>query len=172
MHFRMNIIDNEFISGKLKSEFGNKILNIEILYGLLTITIEKNSNIEIVGWLANEKDLQFTFLTDLTGIHYPEQKGQELGVVYHLHSFKNNIRLRLKLFVNIENPIAKSMTEVFGSANWMERETYDFYGILFEGHPNLKRILNMDEMDYFPMQKQYPLEDQEREDKNDKFFGR
>jgi NADH-quinone oxidoreductase subunit C len=139
---------------------------------LLIITIDTDSNIDVIRWLANEKDLQFTFLTDLTGIHYPEQKGQELGVVYHLHSFKNNIRLRLKLFTDIKKPIVKSMTEVFGSANWMERETYDFFGILFEGHPNLKRILNMDEMDYFPMQKQYPLEDQKRVDKDDKFFGR
>jgi NADH-quinone oxidoreductase subunit C len=168
----MNKVDNEYISSKLKLQFGSKILNIETAYGMLAFTIEKNSNIEIVRWLANEKDLEFTFLSDLTGIHYPDQKGQELGVVYHLHSFKNNIRLRIKLFVDIEKPVVKSMTEVFGSANWMERETYDFFGILFEGHPNLKRILNMDEMDYFPLQKQFPLEDQEREDKDDKFFGR
>jgi NADH-quinone oxidoreductase subunit C len=168
----MITIDNDYITDKLKSKFGNQILNVEVLYGMLTFTIEQNSNIDIVRWLADENDLQFTFLTDLTGIHYPEQKGQELGVVYHLHSFTNNIRLRIKLFVDIENPEVKSMTAVFGSANWMERETYDFYGILFKGHPNLKRILNMEEMDYFPMQKQYPLEDQEREDKDDKFFGR
>jgi NADH-quinone oxidoreductase subunit C len=168
----MNTIDNEYISTKIKSQFGSKILNVEILYGLLTITINKDSNVEIVKWLTNNLELQFNFLTDLTGIHYPEQAKQELGVVYHLHSFKNNIRLRLKLFVDIEKPVVRSMTEVYGSANWMERETYDFYGILFEGHPNLKRILNMDEMDYFPMQKQYPLEDQKREDKDDNFFGR
>ena len=172
MNLRMNKIDNEYISIRIKSQFGSKILNIEILYDLLTITIEPNSNIEIVRWLATEKELQFTFLTDLTGIHYPDQKGQELGVIYHLHSFKNNIRLRLKLFIDVKMPKVKSMTEVFGSANWMERETYDFFGVLFEGHPNLKRILNMDEMDYFPLQKQYPLEDQQREDKDDKFFGR
>jgi NADH-quinone oxidoreductase subunit C len=65
-----------------------------------------------------------------------------------------------------------SITALFEAANWMERETYDFYGIRFEGHPNLKRILNMDEMDYFPLQKQYPLEDGKREDKEDLYFGR
>jgi NADH-quinone oxidoreductase subunit C len=168
----MNAVNNTYILEKIKSKFESKILHIDLPYGLLTLTIESGSIIEIVRWLANEKDLQFNFLTDLTGIHYPDLKGQELGVVYHLHSFQNNIRIRLKLFVDIEKPIVKSMTEIFGSANWMERETYDFYGIRFQGHPNLKRILNMDEMDYFPLQKQYPLEDQEREDKNDKFFGR
>jgi NADH-quinone oxidoreductase subunit C len=164
----MNAIDNEYI----KSQFGSKILNVEILYGLLTITIDKDSNVDIVKWLTNDQELQFNFLTDITGVHFPDQTGQELSVVYHLHSFINNIRLRLKLFVDIKKPMVRTMTEVHGSANWMERETYDFYGILYEGHPNLKRILNMDEMDYFPMQKQYPLEDQKREDKDDKFFGR
>jgi NADH-quinone oxidoreductase subunit C len=80
--------------------------------------------------------------------------------------------LRVKLFVDSANPVVQSIFPIFKSANWMERETYDFYGIIFKGHPNLIRILNMDEMDYFPMQKQYPLEDQQREDKKDKFFGR
>jgi NADH-quinone oxidoreductase subunit C len=61
---------------------------------------------------------------------------------------------------------------VFAAANWLERETYDFYGVIFEGHPNLKRILNVDEMIIFPMRKEYPLEDQTREDKNDSMFGR
>jgi NADH-quinone oxidoreductase subunit C len=168
----MNRVNNEYISDKIKSQFGQNILKIETIYNLLTLTVEKDSIIDVVRWLANEDELQFSFLTDLTGVHYPDQPGQELGVVYHLHSFKNNLRLRLKIFVSIEKPEVKSMTELFGSANWMERETYDFFGIQFKGHPNLKRILNMDEMDYFPLQKQYPLEDQQREDKDDKFFGR
>jgi NADH-quinone oxidoreductase subunit C len=65
-----------------------------------------------------------------------------------------------------------TLTSVFQAANWMERETYDFYGVNFEGHPNLKRILNVDEMTIFPMRKEYPLEDQVRQDKNDTMFGR
>jgi NADH-quinone oxidoreductase subunit C len=168
----MNTINNETVADKLKVQFGDKILNIDTSSDILTITVEKDSIIEIVHWLSNDKELRFSFLTDLTGVHYPDQKGQELGVVYHLHSFINNLRLRIKLFADIEKPEVKSMTELFGSANWMERETYDFFGIIFKGHPNLKRILNMDEMDYFPLQKQYPLEDQQREDKDDKYFGR
>jgi NADH-quinone oxidoreductase subunit C len=66
----------------------------------------------------------------------------------------------------------KSITSFFSAANWMERETYDFYGIIFEDHPNLKRILNVEYMDYFPMRKEYPLEDPTREDKDDRYFGR
>ena len=65
-----------------------------------------------------------------------------------------------------------SITPVFPGADWFEREAYDFYGILFEGHPNLKRILNVEYLDYFPMRKEYPLEDPTREDKDNRFFGR
>ena len=105
-------------------------------------------------------------------VHYPEEKGRELCVVYHLHSWKNAIRLRIKCYLSQDNPSIKSLTTLFDGANWQERETFDFFGIQFEGHPNMTRILNMDEMDYHPMLKQYHLEDETREDKDDRFFGR
>ena len=82
------------------------------------------------------------------------------------------IRLRFKVYTSIENPEVFTATKIFAAANWMERETYDFYGVKFLGHPNLKRILNVDEMDYFPMRKEYPLEDFQRKDKDDEMFGR
>jgi NADH-quinone oxidoreductase subunit C len=84
---------------------------------------------------------------------------------------KNN-RIRVKTFFPISNPEIPSVTDIWLGANWMERETYDFFGVKFKGHPNLKRILNMDEMDIYPLRKEYPLEDQTREDKNDSMFGR
>jgi len=83
-----------------------------------------------------------------------------------------NQRLRLKVFLPSDKPEVKTLTTVFAGANWMERETYDFFGVIFEGHPNLKRILNVDDMLIFPMRKEYPLEDQTREVKNDLMFGR
>lgn len=85
---------------------------------------------------------------------------------------ENNVRLRIKTFIPIAKPEIASVTSLYSSANWMERETYDFYGIIFTGHPNLTRILNVDEMDYFPMRKEYPLEDGTRQDKVDEYFGR
>ena len=165
-------ISNNIIADSLREKFGKKILHISDPSGLLTITIHKDDNIEVISFLVNNAAYEFTFLTDLCGIHYPEQSGRELGVIYHLHSLRHNIRIRIKTYVDAGLPVLNSLTSLFQSANWMERETYDFYGIRFEGHPNLKRILNMDEMDYFPLQKQYPLEDGKREDKEDLYFGR
>ena len=83
-----------------------------------------------------------------------------------------NDRLRYKVFTSIENTDVYTASKLFSAANWMERETYDFFGINFVGHPNLIRILNVDEMDYFPMRKEFPLEDQTRIDKDDEMFGR
>ncbi|HMX81199.1 MAG TPA: NADH-quinone oxidoreductase subunit C, partial [Ferruginibacter sp.] len=84
----------------------------------------------------------------------------------------DNIRIRFKIYADIEKPDVFSATALYQAANVMERETYDFFGVNFVGHPNLKRILNVDEMDYFPMRKQYPVEDQLRIDKDDEMFGR
>jgi NADH-quinone oxidoreductase subunit C len=89
-----------------------------------------------------------------------------------LHNLKENVRIRFKVFVPSAKPDVFSATALYESANFMERETYDFYGVNFLGHPNLIRILNVDEMDYFPMRKEFPLEDQTRIDKDDEMFGR
>jgi NADH-quinone oxidoreductase subunit C len=85
---------------------------------------------------------------------------------------KDNVRIRLTVYTDILTPDVFTASKLFSSANWMERETYDFFGINFVGHENLKRILNVDEMDYFPLRKEYPLEDQTRIDKDDQMFGR
>jgi NADH-quinone oxidoreductase subunit C len=125
----------------------------------------------VIRYLKEDENLKFTFLTDLCGIHYPD-RGLPLGVIYHLHNLRENFRLRVKTFLTLKDPVVPTVTDLFASANWMERETYDFYGILFEGHPNLKRILNVEYLDFFPMRKEYPLEDPTREDKDDRYFGR
>ncbi|WP_461487049.1 NADH-quinone oxidoreductase subunit C, partial [Pedobacter sp.] len=82
------------------------------------------------------------------------------------------IRARLKVFLHENDPRNASATVLWNGANWMERETYDFFGVKFEGHPDLRRILNMDDLGVHPMLKQYPLEDPNRVDKKDEYFGR
>ncbi|MBG9376592.1 NADH-quinone oxidoreductase subunit C [Panacibacter sp. DH6] len=165
-------LTNDIIREKLTARFGEQLTNVEEPYGMLTFEAPKALNVELLRFLFDDETLRFQFLTDLTAVHYPDLKGRELAVVYHLHNLYDNIRIRFKVFTDINTPDVLSATAVYESANWMERETYDFYGINFVGHPNLKRILNVDEMDYFPMRKEYPLEDQTRIDKDDEMFGR
>jgi NADH-quinone oxidoreductase subunit C len=164
-------MENKTIIDKLSASFSNVILLTEESYGMLSVTVERSAIFEVIRFLKEEKELQFGFLTSLCGIHYPE-KELPLGIVYHMHNLHQNKRIRVKTFTPVNDPTVKSVTPLFAAANWMERETYDFYGIIFEGHPNLKRILNVDYMDYFPLRKEYPLEDSTREDKDDRFFGR
>ena len=165
-------LSNDTIQSKLTEKFGDVLTHWEEPYGLLTFTAPKEFNLKVLNFLYDDEELGFRFLTDLTGVHYPDRKGEELCVVYHLHNLISNVRVRMKVYTNIEQPDIYTATGLFSGANWMERETYDFYGVNFLGHPNLKRVLNVDEMDYFPLRKEFPLEDQTRIDKDDEMFGR
>jgi len=167
----MEELTNQRIAERLKEKFGDSILNVEEPYNLLTITFQREKLLDILKFLYNDPELGFTFLTDITGVHYPDPN-DELGAVYHLHNLPKNKRVRLKSFFPKNDAWIDSATPVFSAANWMERETYDFFGINFKGHPNLKRILNVDDLDYFPLRKEYALEDPTRTDKKDEMFGR
>lgn len=165
-------LTNEIIRQKLTEKFGEQITDWEEPYGMLTFTSEKNLNLKVLQYLYEEPELEFQFMTDLTGVHFPNQEAKELAVVYHLHNLKENVRIRYKIFTDIKQPDVFTASALFSAANWMERETFDFFGVNFIGHPNLKRILNIEEMEYFPLRKEYPLEDQKRTDKDDEMFGR
>ncbi|HXB95046.1 MAG TPA: NADH-quinone oxidoreductase subunit C [Puia sp.] len=165
-------LTNETIKERLIGRFADQLSHFEEPYGLLTFEAPRDLNLKVLQFLFDDEELRFRFLTDLTAVHYPGTPGRELAVVYHLHNLVDNIRLRFKVFTSIEHPDIFTATQLYSSANWMERETFDFFGINFVGHPNLKRILNVDEMDYFPMRKEFPLEDQTRVDKDDAMFGR
>ena len=160
----------DLIRQRLTERFGDRLTNFEEPYGMLSFEAPKELNIEVMRFLYDE--LGFRFLTDLTAVHYPAYAGRELAVVYHLHNLVENVRLRFKVFTPVAQPDVNTATVLFESANWQEREAYDFFGVNFVGHPNLKRIMNVDEMDYFPMRKEYPLEHQTRIDKDDEMFGR
>jgi NADH-quinone oxidoreductase subunit C len=166
----MELKDQERIIGVIKLKYEGEILRTEMLYDFLTITLKKEKIIEIIRHLYDHADTGFKFLTTLCGIHYPDTS--QIAIMYQLHNLQTNERLRLKIYLPEENPKVDTLTSVFPSANWMERETYDFFGVTFEGHPNLTRILNVEDMIMFPMRKEFPLEDQIRQDKNDTMFGR
>ncbi len=159
------------IAETLKSKFGDDILAVEVPYDFLTLTIRREKIYEIIQFLHDDASLEFKFLTDICGVHNPDA-AEKFTLVYHLHNLHKNYRIRLKATAGGEHPEVSSITGIFPGANWMERETFDFYGIHFKGHPNLKRILNVDDMLIYPLRKEFPLEDQVRLDKNDAQFGR
>ena len=162
------IIDK--VKGKIEAKFPGSIEFSELPYGFPSITVKKEHIHDVLGLLKNDEEMNFHFLTDLTGMQTADDK--QLGVIYHLHNMPRNMRVRIKTFMPIDKPEIPTATDLWSGANWMERETFDFYGVRFKGHPNLKRILNVDEMDIHPLRKEFPLEDQTRDDKRDKMFGR
>ena len=163
----------EDIQNKLTAKFGDAVKDYSESYGMLTFEIDREKLLEVVRYLRDDETLRFNFLTTLCGMHFPDNElERQFASVYHMHNWVDNVRIRFKAFLNGENPEVESVTSLFESANWQERETYDFYGIIFKGHPDLRRILNMDEMVSFPMRKEFPLEDANRTDKDDRYFGR
>lgn len=163
-------IAHENIISILKEKYEDQILLVETPYEFLTVILKKDKIKEIIHYLYHHEGTKFQFLTTLFGVHYPDQN--EIAVVYQLHNMVSNQRVRLKIYLPADKPSTPTITDIFAGANWMERETYDFFGVNFEGHPKLKRILNVEDMIIFPMRKEYPLEDQTREDKNNAMFGR
>jgi NADH-quinone oxidoreductase subunit C len=160
------------VGDKLKTHFGSGLISAEMVADYPVFVVNRDIIEEVVKFLYHDEELAFQYLTTLAGLHYPDNKGHELGVMYQLHNLQKNFRIRLKIFFSINDLVVPTITTVFSGANWMERQEFDFYGIIFKGHPNLKRILNVDDMNYHPMRKEYPLEDGTREDKDDRLFGR
>ena len=161
------------IQDKLVDAFGESTFHFNQDAAIFSFEVAADKITAIILFLKNDPSLRFHFLTDLCGVHYPDNViERQFAVVYHMHNWYENKRIKIKVFINGETPEIKTLSNIFPSSNWMERETYDFYGINFIGHPQLKRILNMDEMVSHPMRKEFPMEDGGRTDKDDRFFGR
>lgn len=161
------------IQNKIIEKFDSEAFSFRMEQDILTFEVSPSVIKDVIRFMKDDDTLRFNFLTDLCGVHYPNnEKDAQFAVVYLLHNWIDNIRVRVKTFLNGDNPEVDTVVEVFAAANWMERETYDFYGINFIGHPNMKRILNDEGMVSFPMRKDHPLEDSGRTDKDDRFFGR
>ncbi len=167
----MDNFDNQYIITRLQEHFGTNVQVIGESFDLLSVGTSKENIIDLLTFLKDDTSLSFRYLTDITAVHYPELD-LPFCIVYHLHNMIRNVRIRVKVFIGGEVPSIPTATTLWNGANWMERETYDFFGIDFQGHPDLRRILNMDELEVFPMRKEYPLEDPNRVDKKDFYFGR
>jgi len=170
---------DEALLADLRRVLGERILFHEA-DDVPTIGVEASALFDAVTALYRDEALAYRYLTDLFGMHYPagageagrEARGEDLGLQVLLYNMEKGRRLRVTCRFPVGSPEVASLTPLFPAANWLERETYDFFGIRFKGHPNLKRILNIESMTVFPMRKDFPLEDQSREDKDDPMFGR
>lgn len=165
------VVTNEELITLLGTRFGEQLTHVEEPYGMLTFRTSKDRIIEVLTFLKSNDTAPFNFLTDITAVHYPEADNA-IAVVYHLNSLTTRARIRIKVYLHVTSVHIPTATTLWNAANWMERETYDFFGVIFDGHPDLRRILNMDDLGVFPLLKQYPLEDPNRVDKQDAYFGR
>jgi NADH-quinone oxidoreductase subunit C len=127
----------------------------QIAYGELTLTVAADTIVDLVRLLREDARFGFINLTDVCGVDWPSRE-KRFDVVYHLLSPRQNVRLRLKLMTDADTPVP-SITPVFPGADWFEREAYDLYGIVFSGHPDLRRILTDYGFDGHPLRKDFPL---------------
>jgi NADH-quinone oxidoreductase subunit C len=142
---------------KLKARFGADILAAESARGEETIVVSRDRAAEILRALYVEPDFVFNFLSDLTAVDWPERTPR-FEVVYHLHSLAKGHRLRVKVGVGVADSWAHSVATIWKAADWLERECFDMFGIRFEGHPDLRRILLYDSFQGYPLRKDYPYQ--------------
>ena len=140
---------------KINSELATKIKFSEIKHNHLYLNIDCEDLNEVIVFLKNDSSTKFRQLIDLTAVDYPEEK-QRFKLIYLLLSHENNFRVILSYSIN-ENEVIPSITEIFPSANWMEREVFDMYGIKFKNHPDLRRILTDYNFQGYPLRKDFPL---------------
>jgi NADH-quinone oxidoreductase subunit C len=137
--------------------FSDAIEKVIVDRGELTLHIKRERLVEVAKILRDTPSLRFEFCLGVSGVHYPNEKGRELHAVYPLLSITNNRRIRLEVWVPESDPHIPSLVEVWAGNNWNERETYDMFGIIFDGHPALTRILMPDDWPGHPQRKDYPL---------------
>lgn len=148
---------NEDLAALINTRFPEAILGTNIFRNELTLTVKKDSVAEVARFLKEQEELDFDFLSDLCGVDRVETD-DVFEVVYHLYSLSKNHRVRLKAPVPADTPCLPTVTGVWKTANWHERETYDMFGITFDGHPDLRKILTPDDFEGYPLRKDYPLD--------------
>jgi len=140
---------------KLKAQFGDRLQEVTDDYGELAVKLARQDLVEVVRFLRDDPELQYRHLSDVTATDWPEaEKRHEL--IYHLYSYEICEYIRLKLRV-AEGESVPTLCGDWDTANWLEREVYDMFGVQFEGHPDLRRILMWDDFEGYPLRKDYPL---------------
>ena len=145
----------EELSAYIDGAVGAQLLTSNVAFGELTLTLSADNLLDVARFLRDDSRVRFVSLIDICGVDYPE-RAERFEVVYHLLSPQQNVRIRIKLSV-AEGQAVPSLTGLFSGANWFEREAYDMYGILFSGHPDLRRLLTDYGFDGHPLRKDFPL---------------
>tara|TARA_R110000868_G_scaffold411035_1_gene701441 strand:- start:19208 stop:19861 length:654 start_codon:yes stop_codon:yes gene_type:complete len=140
----------------VEKKFSDGILNAEIANRELTLTVRKKDTLSVLKYLRDDRRMMFKCLMDVCGVDWLGKRDERFDVVYHLLSLNKNMRVRVKVSIS-EDDHMPSVCELFESANWFEREAYDMFGIQFDKHPDLRRILNDYGFDGFPLRKDFPL---------------
>ncbi|MDH3628517.1 MAG: NADH-quinone oxidoreductase subunit C [Acidobacteriota bacterium] len=135
--------------------FGDRVRHGGEHQGQHWCTLDAENLLEIAAWLRDEPEMDYRYLVDVTGAHFPDET-PPMEMIYHLYSHKHDDYLRIKLRTGDEGPVP-SLSSVWKSADWNERETYDMFGIRFDGHPDLRRILMPDDYTEYPLRKELPL---------------
>ena len=153
---KLTMSENKIIE-RIKEQFGSIVIDNHDFRGDQTVTVKKTCGNEFFKFLRDDPELAFNFLMDITAVDYFSKKDERFEVVYHFYSLHHNHRLRVKIPVSLEDCIADSITPLWKTANWYEREIWDMYGIKFRNHPNLRRILLYEEFKGHPLRKDYPI---------------
>ena len=142
---------------RVKSKFTSIVIDSHNFRGDQTLTVKKGSELKLFTFLRDDPELDFNFLMDLTAVDYMDRKDERFEMVYHLFSLKHNGRLRIKIPVSEDNCTIDSICSIWKTANWYEREVWDLYGIKFNNHPDMRRILLYKEFKGHPVRKDYPI---------------
>ena len=145
----------------LKNRFAASVIDVVEFRGEVTVTVARNEILQVLSFLKQEQ--QFNLLTDLTAVDYQCTKEDRFMMVYQLYAISRKERLRIKCGVSESDCSVQSATQVWQTANWLEREVYDLFGITFENHPDLRRILMTPEWEGHPLRKDYPVQGPDRE---------
>lgn len=153
----LNIADETLsdLAATIQNGIGGSLLKMDFAFGELTITVKRDDILDCLQFLRDDTQTQFWNIIDIAGVDYPERE-ERFEVVYHLLSPRLNARIRIKISTD-EDTAVKSATDLYPGANWFEREAWDMYGILFSGHPDLRRLLTDYGFEGHPLRKDFPL---------------
>lgn len=163
MLFPYNKLEPVEIAEKLKEKFPLEVVDVTSFRDQTSVTVKKDKIVEICKYLHDNVDLYLDHLRDLCGVDYLGKKDPRFEVVYHLYSIRHRHMIRLKAQVPENDPKIDSVIAIWAGADWHERECFDMLGIVFKGHPDLRRILLPEDWEGYPLRKDYPLKGPEKE---------